>query len=137
MTLRSDRRRAADRHGVAATEFAVCLPVLVLILLGVIETCSMIFLKQALSVAAYEGGHVAVAPDGTPAQVRATCAAILSDRRVRGATIDVVPANLAAVAPGDYFEVRVSAPSGANAILPLSFFRGHTLRASAVLMKEL
>ena len=76
-------------------------------------------------------------PDGTPALVRSTCTSILADRRVRGATIDIVPANLAAVAPGDFFEVRVSAPTNANAILPLSFFRGHTLRASATLMKEL
>jgi hypothetical protein len=129
--------RVETRRGVAATEFAVCLPVLVLILLGVIETCSMIFLKQSLSVAAYEGGHVAVAPDGTPALVRSTCASILADRRVRGATVDIVPGNLSAVAAGDYFEVRVSAPTGPNAILPLSFFRGQTLRASATLMKEL
>ena len=54
------RRR---RHGAAATEFAVCLPVLMLLLLGMLEACTMIFLKQSLAVAAYEGGHTALAAD--------------------------------------------------------------------------
>ena len=49
---RSVRRR---QRGMAAVEFAVCLPVLVLLVFGAIEASSFIFLKQALTVAAYEG----------------------------------------------------------------------------------
>ncbi len=48
------------RQGVAAAEFAVCLPMLVLALLGMLDCCSMIFLKQSLAVAAYEGAHTAL-----------------------------------------------------------------------------
>jgi len=128
--------RPDHRRGVAATEFAVCLPVLMLLLLGSIECCSMIFLKQALSVAAYEAGHTAVLPDANAAAARRSGEEVLTDRNVRGATVQLIPADLGAVAVGDYFEVRASAPTDDNRILPLSFFGGRRLAASAFFMRE-
>ncbi len=124
------------RRGVAATEFAVCLPVLVLLMLGMIEACTMIFLKQSLACAAYEGAHTAVMPNATAADVRSVCEGILEDRRVRDATIQITPNNLTNLAEGQYFEVRISAPSSSNAVLPGRFFRGRTLSSSATMMKE-
>jgi hypothetical protein len=126
-----------QRRGVAATEFAVCLPVLLVLLLGTVECCSMLFLQQSLSAAAYESGHAALAADATAADARATGDAILADRRVRGGNVTLAPANLASVREGEYFEVRVSAPTDGNRVLPLSFFAGRTLTATAVFMKEI
>ena len=51
-----------NKQGAAAVEFAIVLPVFVLILLGSIETCTMIFLQQSLEMAAYEGARVAIVP---------------------------------------------------------------------------
>ncbi|QDT69550.1 TadE-like protein [Planctomycetes bacterium MalM25] len=130
-------RRRPHRRGVAATEFAICLPVLLLLLLGTIECCTMIFLKQTLAIAAYEGGHTALMPAATTADARNTCNQILNDRQVRSGSVQFVPANLDSVAEGDYFEVRVSAPTNANQVVPLSFFGSQTLQASAVFMKEI
>ncbi len=79
--MRSRRNANLARRGVAAAEFAVCLPVMVLLVLGMVETCSMVFLKQSLAVAAYEGAHTAVKPGATSADVRAVCDNILRDRR--------------------------------------------------------
>ncbi len=134
---KSPRKRIATRRGVAAVEFAICLPLLLLLLLGTIECCSMIFLKQTLAVAAYEGGHSALMPTATAADAKKTCKTILKDRRVRSAKVKLIPSNLDRVAEGDYFEVRVSAPTNANRVVPLSFFSGQTLSASAVFMKEI
>lgn len=131
------RSTSSERRGVAAAEFAVCLPVLVLIVLGTIECGSMIFLKQALTAAAYEAGHTALLPDATAADARATGDAILMDRRIRSGTVALSPGSLNTVAEGDYFEVRVSAPTDANRVLPLTVFRGQTLTATAVFMKEI
>lgn len=124
------------RRGVAAAEFAVCLPVLILLLLGTVECCSMIFLKQALAVAAYESGHTALLPAATTGDARQAGDAVLADRRVRSGTVSLAPGNLASVAEGDFFTVTVSAPADANRVLPLSFFGGQTLTSSAVFMKE-
>lgn len=96
----------------------------------------MIFLKQALAVAAYEAGHTALLPDATTADAQRTGAAVLADRDIRSADVQLVPGNLATVAEGAYFEVRVSAPANANQILPLSFFGGQRLTATAIFMKE-
>ena len=139
MTTQPLRARPARaiRRGAAAVEFAICLPVMVLLVLSLIETCTMAFLKQSLTVAAYEGAHTALLPEATAADVRANCEQILQDRRVKSGTVEVTPRDLPRLPEGQYFEVRVSAPSDANGVLPARFFRGKILVGSAVMMKEI
>lgn len=126
-----------NRRGVAAAEFAVCLPVLVLLLMGSIETCSMIFVKQSLACAAYEGVRTGLQPNATAADIRRACLDLLSDRNVRGASVTVTPADPRRAREGEFIQVRVSAASAANAVTPLRFFRGRTLEATASMMKEI
>lgn len=117
----------------------MCLPALILLLLGMLgmlEACSMIFIKQSLACAAYEGAHTAVAPGATAADIRRACLDVLADRRVRGASVDVLPGDPRSVAEGRYIEVRVSTGTDANSLLPLKFFRGRTLTVTASMMKE-
>ncbi len=127
------RRR---RRGVAAVELAVCLPVIVLLVLGTIEACSMIFLKQSLSVAAYEGARTAIIPGKTKDDVQAACQQLLADRNVNGGQVTVKPADIAALNPGDFVDVTVSAPCNANSVVPNTFYRGRTLSATASMMIE-
>ncbi len=134
---RESNRRSPNRRGVAATEFAVCLPVILLLVLGMIETCSMIFVRQSLAIAAYEGAHTAVQAQATAADVRATCVGILRDRRITAATVTITPNNLAGTPPGNFMTVHVTCPSDQNGLLPLRFFRGKSLEATAVVMKEI
>jgi len=131
------RHCSPDRRGVAATEFAVCLPVIVLLVLGMIECCTMIFLQQSLTIAAYEGVRTALEEDAVGSDVRRTSLQVLTERRVRGGTIVVSPANIPAIPVGEYVTVTIDAPADSNAIIPGSFFRGRTLTASATMMKEL
>lgn len=96
----------------------------------------MIFLKQALAVAAYEAGHTALLPDATTADAQRAGDAVLADRRIRGGAIQLNPGNLSAVAEGAFFTTTASARTDTNRVLPLSFFGGQTLSSSAVFMKE-
>jgi len=139
MNIRLTRNRMtrSSRRGVAATEFAVCLPVIVLLVLGLIECCTMIFLKQSLTVASYEGIRTALEDRAVAADVRRTSQQVLTQRRVRGGTIVVTPANIPGTPTGQYITVTVSAPADRNSVIPGSFFRGRTLSASATMMKEL
>ena len=130
-------RRHRDRRGVAATEFAVCLPVIVLLVLGMIECCTMIFLKQSLTIASYEGVRTALEERAVSSDVLRTSQQILTQRRVQGGSITVNPSNIPAIPTGQYITVTVSAPADSNSVLPGSFFRGRTLSASATMMKEL
>jgi len=130
-------RKSAARRGVAATEFAVCLPVIVLLVLGMIECCTMIFLKQSLTIASYEGVRTALEERAVIADVRRSSQQILTQRRVNGGTITVNPANIPGVPTGQYITVTVTAPADRNSVILGSFFRGRILSASATMMKEL
>src|SRR3954471_18143855 len=94
-------RLAARKRGVAAAELAVCLPVVVLIVLATIESCSALFLKQSLTVAAYEGVRTAIEKASTTSNVQTTCNQILADRRIQGSQVTVNPSSKASLKPGD------------------------------------
>ncbi|MEM1063500.1 MAG: TadE family protein, partial [Planctomycetota bacterium] len=104
-SAREQHRRSAcgRRDGVAAVEFAVCLPVLLVLTFGMIEACTMMFLKQSLSIAAYEGAHTLVRPNATPAEAKKVVQAILTARRVEGATVSISPGNFTSLPEGDPF----------------------------------
>lgn len=128
--------RTERRRGVAAVEFAVCLPVILLLTFGMIEACTATFLKQSLSVAAYEAGHTAVQSNATAGDAKKVADAILTSRRVTGATTTVSPSNLGSVAEGDLFTVTITAPVSPNAFLYTGLYAGGSLSASVTLMKE-
>lgn len=123
------------RRGVAAAEFAVCLPVMIILVVGAIETSSMIFLKQSLTVAAYEGGRTSTVPGATTDDIRATCQDVLTDRHVNGATINVTP-DVQFAAIGEFIEVEVLAPCNQNTIIAGRFFRNRNLSGASRFMKE-
>jgi len=137
MKQRRTRKLKRLRRGVAATEFAVCLPVIVLLVLATIESCTMIFLKQSLTVASYEGMRSALENRAVAADVLDTSNQVLADRRVQGGSITITPLNFETLAPGEFIQVTASAPADLNSVIPGSFFRGKTLSATATMMKEL
>jgi hypothetical protein len=134
-SLRQNPRRRKSR-GVAAAELAVCLPVVVLIVLATIEACSALFLKQSLTVAAYEGARTALADRTNPGGVQDACKQVLKDRNVRGGNIKLKPSDISSLQPGDFFDVTISAPCDKNSLVPTTFYRGRTLQATASMMVE-
>ena len=130
------RRRKACVRGVAAAELAVCLPIVVLLVIATIEACSAVFLKQSLTVAAYEGVRTSLVNGATVDTVRTKCNQILSDRRIEGGTVTVQPTDINSLQPGDYVDVTISAPCAANSVVPTSFYRGRMLSATASMMIE-
>jgi Flp pilus assembly protein TadG len=132
-------RRTKDtgaRRGVAAAELAVCLPVVVLIVIATIESCSALFLKQSLTVAAYEGVRAAIEKGATTASVQTACNQVLTDRRIQGTTVTLTPASISSLKPGDFIDVTVSAPCNSNSPVPTTFFRGKALSVKASMMIE-
>lgn len=125
-----------QRRGVAAVEFAVCLPVLVLVVFGSIEACTMVFLKETLTVAAYEGSRVALDPTATEADVVARCQDFLTSRNVQGGTVTLIPEDLSSAATGEPITVEVSASCDANAVIPVWFYGSTTLTGRSTVMKE-
>lgn len=110
------------RRGLATAEAAVCFPIVVLIALGSIEACSMIHLKQAVTIAAYEGARTGNAMGATTADVEDCCQQIFADRGINAGVVTTTPAEISDAAAGDFFTVSCSAPCGVNSLLPAWYY---------------
>ncbi len=128
--------RRSSLRGTAVVELAITLPVFVLILFGTIETTTMIFLQQSLEICAYQAARVAMIPSSTTAKVNTACTAVLTDRKVRSATISVTPSDYETQPYGTLVRVRITAPCNSNSPFSPWFYGGHTLTGEVTLMKE-
>jgi Flp pilus assembly protein TadG len=128
MITRSIRVRRASRRGLAATETAIMLPVLVIIVFGAIELANGIYLQQTLSVAAYEGARAACRPGATVQETEARIAEVLLAREVDDYEVDISPAITATTPRNTEISVSITAPASEYSVGPVRFFQGRSLR---------
>ena len=100
--------RTSCRRGAAMVEFALILPVLVLILFGVIEFGRMVMVHQVLVNASREGARLAVLPGTTSAQVQNTIDGYMASAGITGHTATFPDPNT--IPPGQSLTVSVSVP---------------------------
>ncbi|MBM3673586.1 MAG: pilus assembly protein [Actinobacteria bacterium] len=107
--------RARGDQGAAAIEFALVLPVLILLVFGIASFGIGYNRKQGLQAAAREGARLAALPQSTSTNIRAKVNAALDGVLPSGATrtITITPATLRPcdlVAPNTQVTVTVTAP---------------------------
>ena len=124
-----------QRKGAAVIEFAVCLPVIVLIVLGTIEAGSLLFLKQTLVQAAYEGAKVAIVTGDTE-KAEAIIEAVAAGRNLQDVQVEFTPSDIANLPPGETLTISISAPGDSNSIIPFGPFKNRTVRTSASMVRE-
>ncbi len=115
------------RKGVAATEFAMVIPLLLIITFGTIETCSVIFLKEKITIAAHEGARVSIQKMSTNAGVVAAVQDYLDVRGVdysplsqsQAISVSPLPESAGRLQP---ITVTVTAPVNGNGMLPNAFY---------------
>lgn len=122
MPLRRNCHVESQRRAVAATELAVCLPMLTLVVFGSIQACNLIYLKHGAVTAAYEGTLELAKGNASNASVEARAQQVLTARGIRNAQIRLLPVgtDVAGSAPGATFTVEVTADVRSN--LSLSGF---------------
>lgn len=125
----------ARRRGIAVVEVAVTLPVLVMLVLASIEASNAVFLKQSLTIAAYESARTLSSTGGTEAKAVARFNEVLSARGISSATYSITPAITPETEPGTQFTISVSAPADATSLIPQWHFAGTTLGASVTMTK--
>ncbi len=131
---RTRRIGMASRRGVAVTEFVICLPVLLLVLLGTIEICNLIFFRQSLETAAHEGARVAIIPGANTYDVEKQVEEIALIRNIRNVTVKIEPPKFDIAPLGTFITITVTAPRNSS-------FTGSVLSlepdsASVSMMKE-
>lgn len=125
-----------DRRGAALVEMAVFLPVFFMITMATIETCRVIYVRQSLTIAAYECARIGIVPGMTQDAISTQCDLILSGRNVKQGTLQLTPTNLASLQFGDILTVTVSAPADSNSLVGSWFYQGKTLTESVRIMAE-
>jgi Flp pilus assembly protein TadG len=117
---------ARNRKGAATVELAICLPIMVTVILGSIETTNAIFLKERLTSAAYEGARSASSPGQTVSGATTVATAVLTQFKISGGTVTITPTVGTATTAGTQVKVSVSAPFSSNAVMQ-PFIVGKTI----------
>jgi Flp pilus assembly protein TadG len=130
---RSVRKR---RRGAAAVEFAIVLPVFVILVFGMIEYGRMVMVQQVITNASREGARRAVLDGATTSSVQSAVTTYLTNAAINGGSTEVSPEPSAA-ASGDPVTVTVSIPFSAVSWLPTPMYLGgKTLSASTTMRRE-
>lgn len=124
------------RRAAATIEFAVCLPVIIMLVFGAIEASSFIFLKQSLNAAAYEGVREAIRNSSTTQESRSVTESILNSRNINQFSISFSGGSPESKQRGEPVVIEVSAPAAANSPLLGQFINDRQLTARATMMKE-
>lgn len=129
-------RTANGRKAAATVEFAVCLPVIIVLVFGAIEASSFIFLKQSLNAAAYEGVREAIRNSSTSQNGQSLAENVLNSRSVQQFSITFPTGPSESTERGQPVVIEVSAPAGPNSPLLGQFINSRTITARATMMKE-
>ena len=148
---RANRRRGGPKgRGAAAVELALCLPILLTLTLGAMETCNLIYVRTLMDSVAYEGARTATRPT-TAAQTVATttsvtnyCNSLLSQLGVQGAQVSLQvlshstsqSESLSAAVPQDLVTVSITAPLSQNCYSNFVLSGSMSLAAQATLIVE-
>lgn len=141
---RSSRRNRMRRTrlGTATVELALCMPLLLGVALGMIETSNAVFIQGRIQAAAYEAARLATrpttsqAPPATTAQVTAYGETLLAQLGVNGGTITVTPSNLSNLPPQTLVTVSITAPWKQNTSTSFVLSESLMLSAAATLIVE-
>ena len=100
------RRGARHRRGQTMVEFALILPVLLLIIAGIIDFARAYMVVQVLTNAAMEGARVGILPGRTQAQVQAAVNQVLGTSSLTG--VSVISGANPGTPPGTPVQVTVT-----------------------------
>lgn len=116
-------------------ETAICLPLFVIVTFGTIECCDLMFLRQGLLQAAYEGARVAIVPNATPENVAEQVDRILVQRGIQPSAVRILPPDFDTAPFGTEVTVEVDAMPESNGVL-VRLLQNGTVSGRASMMIE-
>lgn len=127
--------KLTNRNGAAVTELAVCMPIFVTCVFGTLEICSGIYLRQTLTISAYEGARAAGFYGSSPGEATVAAMKILTDRGITGGNVTFDPPNPEDTLAGTMITARVSAPTNKNCYR-FAFLPNKDIVVTATMVKE-
>ena len=123
-------------------ETALLLPLLILLAFGSIELSNMVFMKQSLSIAAYEGARLATKPGATQAQAETRIREVLTARNVSSYSVQFTTSGGAAISVttltprGTQLSVTVQSSNGGASYGPLQMFTGRSVQCQTTMVRQ-
>ena len=138
---RSKRRRVKrllyGRSGAAVVEFAVVLPIIVLLFMGTLEVGRAVMVRHVLEETARAGCRVAVFENGTKQDVLDIVATAMSNANIKNYTVTIDPDPPENLTAFQAVTVTVSVPYSEVSWLPSSdYMSGQTLTGLCVMPAE-
>jgi Flp pilus assembly protein TadG len=134
------RRRRDERGGTAVVEAALCIPIIIILMLGTLEVCAGIFLAESLTVCAYEAARAGVRRRSTAEDVRERALEALADRNVTlldaDESITITPNDFSELNALDEIRVTITAPTAGNSLYIFDTFVNRNVTASCSMVRE-
>jgi len=143
-TRLSQMKNRPNHHrakGVAAVETALCIPILLIAMMGTLEICSAIYLKESITVCAFEGARVGTRRYAKADDVIDRVLEALDDRQVfipdeDGFGVRVLPADFSQLSALDPITIEIVAPTAGNSIFVFDTLFNRKITASVTMVRE-
>lgn len=146
-TQENKRSRLAGRRarrGGAAVEAAICFPVIIILMMGTLEICAGIFLKESLTLCAYEGVRAGIHRRSSAEDVMERVLEMLEDRQITipessdGSPqgIEIIPSDFSDLKALDPITVRIIAPTAGNSLYIFDSLVNRNVSASVTMVRE-
>jgi Flp pilus assembly protein TadG len=122
--------------GTATVEFALTIPILVLLTLGMVEISQAVLTKQLLVNAARDGARSATLEGASSQQITTSVQEFLSGASISNASVSISPLPLTLAQGGDPVSVTVSVPFSSISWLPSPMFMGGIDLSATVVMRR-
>jgi Flp pilus assembly protein TadG len=129
------RRGRRQRRATTTVEFAVTLPLVLLLFFGSIEFARVNLLRHTAAQAAYEGARRGIVPGATASDVQTVAQQILNSAFASGYTVAITPSTI--TRNTTQVTVDISIPLTSNSWVAPMYFGGKTLTKSFTLQREL
>lgn len=126
--------RARRRSGAVVTEFAICVPVLLLFFFASLEFSRVNMIRQSVENAVYEGCRRGIVPGATAQNCIDSAQVVLNSISALDADVVVVPSVIESDTPE--VTVTIDVPIDSNCWVPPLFFAGRTVTGSMTLRRE-
>ncbi len=117
-------------------EFALTIPILVLLTLGMVEISQAVLTKQLLVNAARDGARSATLEGASSQQITTSVQEFLSGASISNASVSISPLPLTLAQGGDPVSVTVSVPFSSISWLPSPMFMGGIDLSATVVMRR-
>lgn len=112
------------------------IPLMLSIVLGSLEVCQRLMLRQGATVAAYETARLAARRGASTTRAIQRGESILNGRGIAGGQVTIAPGDISEVATGDNLTITVNVPIAGNTSIAYVLPSNGQISVSANMLRE-